>query len=234
MLKKIWMSVVAMLAVIVAGGAVNAMEGPKVEYSADSYMETAEAVMEGPLYYAPGKERREYLMDGQKMIMITRHDKKTAWMLMPEEKTYMEMKLSSKQGRKDDLSAYKDQADHDRADTVNGVKATKSKIIMTAPDGGKLGGFMWTTREGILVKMDAIAVEKGSKERFTINLKNLKIGKQDPKLFEVPADYTGMDMGGIGKALSGEDEGGQDEGQQPQDKGKKKGFGFKDAFDLLK
>ena len=234
MLKKIWVLVAAVAAVIASGGAVSAIEGPKVEYCADSYMETAEAVMEGPVYYAPGKERREYLTDGQKMVMITRQDKKTAWMLMPEEKTYMEMKLSSRQGRRDDLSAYKIEQTIIGPDTVNGVKAVKSKIVMVGPDGGKMGGFMWTTRDGILVKMDAIAVEKGSKERFTINLKNLKIGKQDPELFEVPADYTGMDMGGIGRALSGGDEGGQDEGQQPQDKGKKKGFGLKDAFDLLK
>jgi uncharacterized protein (DUF849 family) len=49
MLKKIWALVVAMVAVIAAGGVVNATEGPKVEYSADSYMETAEAVMKAAL-----------------------------------------------------------------------------------------------------------------------------------------------------------------------------------------
>ncbi|MCC6502631.1 MAG: DUF4412 domain-containing protein [Deltaproteobacteria bacterium] len=233
MLKKLWVSLVMLVAVITAAGIVDAMEGPKVEYSADSYMETAEAVMAGPVYYAPGKERREYLTDGQKMVMITRHDKKAVWMLMPEEKTYMEMKLSSRQGRKDDLSAYKIEQTMIGPETVNGVNATKSKILMVAPDGGKMGGFMWMSRDGILVKMDAIAVEKGSKERFTINLKNLKIGRQDPKLFEIPADYTGMAMGGFGMAIPGGDAGSQDVEQQPQDK-KKKGFGLKDAFDILK
>jgi outer membrane lipoprotein-sorting protein len=234
MLKKILASVVAIVAVIAFGGAVSAMEGPKVEYSADSYLETSEAVMKGPLYYAPGKERRDYLGEnGEKMVMITRSDKKAVWMLMPEEKTFMEMKLSG-QGRKDDLSAYKVEQTMIGPETVNGVNAVKSKLVMIAPDGGKLGGFVWTTREGIVVKMDAISVEKGGKERFTINLQNLKIGRQDPELFEVPAGYTAMDMGGIGKSLFGGDEGGEDEKPQPQDKGKKKGFGFKDAFDLLK
>ena len=128
MLKKLWVSLVMLVAVIAAAGIVDAMEGPKVEYSADSYMETAEAVMAGPVYYAPGKERREYLTDGQKMVMITRHDKKAVWMLMPEEKTYMEMKLSSRQGRKDDLSAYKIEQTMIGPETVNGVNATRARF----------------------------------------------------------------------------------------------------------
>jgi hypothetical protein len=177
-------------------GIAVAWQQPKVEYSADSYMEMAEATMQGALHSAPGKERREYVMEGQKMVMIARHDKKVAWVLMPEDKSYMEMKFP-KEGRKDDISGYKIETTTIGPETVNGVKTTKSKIIMTGPKGEKLGGFWWASKEGIIVKMDAISVDKGSKDRFKIELKNLKIGKQNPSLFEVPAGYTKMDMGGM-------------------------------------
>jgi len=201
----------------------------EVEYSADSYMETAEGVMSGPIHVVPDKERREYVENDKKMVMIIRHDKKVVWMLMPDDKMYMETK-SPKEGRKDDLSNYTIDPTTVGPDTVNGIQTTKSKIIMTnLKTGEKMGGFWWTTKEGIIVKTDVIAVDKNSKERIKSELKDLKIGRQELSLFEVPADFTKMD---IGSMMSGS--GDEDKKRQPQDKGKKKGFGLKDAFDLIK
>jgi len=209
----------------------GAAEKSTPEYSADSTMETADAVMSGAVYVAPGKERRENVMDGEKSVMIIRHDKNVVWMLMPADKMYTEMKPGQSGGRKDDLSAYKIDQTTVGPDSVNGIQATKSKIIMTGPKGDKLGGFWWTTGEGIVVKIDAIAVDKNSKERFKTELKNLKIGKQNPSLFEIPDGYSKMDMGmgGLGKMMGGS----KDDDQQPQDK-EKKGFGIKDAIKLFR
>src|SRR3990172_4153010 len=124
----------------------GAAEKSTPEYSADSTMETADAVMSGAVYVAPGKERRENVMDGEKSVMIIRHDKNVVWMLMPADKMYTEMKPGQSGGRKDDLSAYKIDQTTVGPDSVNGIQATKSKIIMTGPKGDKLGGFWWTTR----------------------------------------------------------------------------------------
>jgi hypothetical protein len=227
---KNWLIVAGL---VLAGPAV-AMPPANVEYSADSSMETADGVMNGTVHVAPGKERREYVMDGEKSVMIMRHDKKLMWMLMPQDQAYMEMKLDQRGARKDDLSAYKIDQTTIGPDTVNGVKTTKSKIVMTGPKGDKLGGFWWASKEGIVVKMDAIAVDKNSKERFKIELKNLKIGKQKPSLFEIPADYSKMDMGmgGLGNMMGGGGKG--DDGKPAPKEKKKSGFGLKDAIDLLK
>ena len=211
----------------------ESMEQPTAEYSADSHMETVDGVVEGKVYAAPGKERRETMMDGNKSIIIMRNDKKKMWMLMPEQKMYTEMKFG-KSGRKDDLSNYKIEKTKVGSDTIDGVKTTKSKIIMTGPNGKKFGGFLWTTKEGIVMKMDAIAVDKNGKDRIKSELRNLKIGKQDPSLFEIPKGYSSMaSMGGIGKMMMQSDEDSEDD-KQPQKKEEKKGFGLKDAFDLLK
>lgn len=207
----------------------HAWQMPKVEYSADSYMETADTTMKGKLNYAPGKERREYNQGGNKMVMIQRLDKKVTWMLQPEEKTYMEMKIP-KEGRKDDISAYKIDQTTVGPEKINGIMTTKSKMIMTGPKGNKLGGFFWTSKEGIVVKMDAISVQKKSRERIKSELKNLKVGKQHASLFEIPPGYTKMDMsmGGIGRMMMGGDD------EKPNEKPKKKAFGLKDAIDLMK
>jgi len=223
-------------------GMANAAQGPSVEYSADAYMETSAMVMQGPAYFAPGKERREYSMEGMKMVTITRRDKKIIWSLMPEEKTYSEMAMPESGGT-GDLSGYTFDLTRVGSEKVNGVQTTKNKMIMTGPNGDKLGGFSWITDQGIVVKMDAIAMDKNSKERIKSELKNLKIGHVDASVFEIPDDYTKMDMsmGGIGKMMMGGDEednpeadNGKSEEKKPEVQEKKKGFSWKDAIDILK
>jgi outer membrane lipoprotein-sorting protein len=224
-------------------GVVNAAQGPAVEYSADSYMETAEGVMQGPAYFAPGKERREFTKDGTTMVNITRHDKKVIWSLMPNDKMYMEMKPSEKNSA-GDLSLYHFDRTEVGHEVVNGVQTTKNKLIMTGPNGEKMGGFMWVSSEGIVVKMDVIAMDKNSKARIKTELTNIKIGHQDPALFEIPAGYNKMDMGGFAQMMlnGGNKEDDEDSGNDNPDHAKKpepkeekkKGFSWRDAIDLIK
>jgi len=209
---------------------------PQVEYSADTMMETAEISMKGHVNYTPTRERREMVTGsgGDKMILITRHDKNIAWTLMPAEKMYMEMSLAQASAQaKDDISKYKIEQTVVGPEKVNGVNTTKSKIIMTGPKGEKMGGFMWMTKENIVVKMDAIAIDKKDKMRFKTELTDLKVGKQDPKLFEVPAGYEKMGMPSFGSLMGGDDKqaGSKKNAGEPQEK---KGFDFMDAVKLLK
>lgn len=123
---------VVLLSIVLVSGVAAAWQQPEVEYSADSYMETVDSVMQGPLHVARGKERREYVQDGQRMVTIIRHDKKLMWALMPEDKIYMEMKMTEEsKTSKDDLSNYKIEQTTVGLETVNGVNTAKSKIIMT-------------------------------------------------------------------------------------------------------
>ena len=213
--------------------AVSASQGPSVDYSADFSMETADVAMQGKMYYSPGKERREYKQDGDNSIMIVRHDKNVVWMLMSEDSVYMEMSIP-KAGRSDDLGAFNMKMTPMGNEVMNGVKTTKSKVIMSAANGAKMGGFIWTSKEGIAVKLDAIGVEKGSKERFKIELTNLKIGKQNPTLFEIPAGYTKMGMGILGGMMGGGHDNKQPQDKKTQHKKKGSGIGLKDALDVFK
>ena len=52
-------------------------------------------------------------------------------------------------------------------------------------------------------KIDAIAVDKGSKDRFKMTQTNIKVGKQPADLFEIPRGFQAMNMGGMGDMLKG-------------------------------
>lgn len=166
---------------------------PKVEYSADSTMETEGGMtMKSRVYHAPGKQRMEMGGEGGN-VTIMRKDKKVIWMLMGN----MYMETAMNQADSQDPHDMDVQQTAVGEETVNGVKTTKYKVIATKKDGSKFGGFFWTTKDGITVKMDLLSKEGDKKMRMSQELTNLKIGKQDPKLFEIPPGYTKNDMGAM-------------------------------------
>ena len=190
---------------------------PQVEYSADSVMQNEEGTIEQHVYVTPGKERREMLTgSGDGSVQIFRYDNKVMWMLMPSEKMYMENSMSK--------AAAKDVSQWDFEETVmgeevlNDMKVTKYKTIATSTDGKKYGGFSWRTKEGISLKSDLLYKEGNEKKRMMTELKNVKIGKQDPKLFEVPEGYTKFDMAGMMGGMMGGQMGREGMGQPPMDR----------------
>ena len=116
---------------------------------------------------------------------------------MPSEKMYMEHSIAGGPSKGNDTSqwTYEDTAVGE--ETLNGMKVTKYKTIATSTDGKKFGGFSWRTKEGINLKQDLLYKEGNDKKRMLTELSNVKIGRQDPKLFEIPDGFTKFDMGGM-------------------------------------
>lgn len=193
------LTLAAALCVATTASFAGPLPTPTVEYSADRIMETSAGTFEGKVYSSKGKERTETNMKGMQSVMIVRPDKQEGYMLMPAQKMYMQMDLAkAKQqsggGAPDDV-----QITEVGSETVEGQATTKYKLIMK---DGSAGGFMWFTKDGVMVKMDAVMKDGKDKSRITMTLKNLTIGAQDASLFEVPAGFTKLpsmgNMGGFG------------------------------------
>lgn len=169
---------------------------PQVEYSADSTMQTEDGVILQKVYATPTMERREMLMDdGETPVLIFRYDTKVMWQLMPSEKMYMEQQVGKSQANDPSQWDFEETVMGD--EVLDGIKVKKYKTIATSSDGKKYGGFSWRTKDGIAVKQDLLFKEGNEKSRLYTELHNLKIGKQDPRLFEVPKDFTKLDMAGM-------------------------------------
>jgi len=181
---------------------------PQVEYSADSVMQTEDNTIEQHVFVTPAKERREMLTgSGDGAIQIFRFDSKVMLQLMPSEKMYMEHSMAQNKGN--DPSQWDFQETVMGEEVLNGMKVTKYKTIATSTDGKKYGGFSWRTKEGISIKSDLLYKEGNEKKRMMTELKNVKIGKQDPKLFEVPEGFTKFDMAGMMGGMMGREGMGQ-------------------------
>lgn len=177
--------------------AVSAAPPPEVnvDYSAESTMETEGGMMmTSKIYHSMNKDRME-MGGADGMISIVRKDKKVVWQLMGE--MYMETPMDASKTSGMEAFDIVEQTEVGQ-ETINGIKTTKSKIVAVKKDGsGKFGGFFWTTKEGITVKMDLLSKEGEKKIRMTSELTNLKLEKQDPALFEIPSGYTKNDMGAM-------------------------------------
>lgn len=194
--------VVALIALAILSAWLPADAGqptrPQAEYSADATIQNEEGTLQQKIFVTPSKERRETLTGtGEGAVMIFRYDTKVMWTLMPSENMYMEYPLAGGQGQGNDPSqwTYEDTAMGE--ETLNGVTVTKYKTIATSTDGKKFGGFSWRTKEGITLKQDLLYKEGNDKKRMLTELSNLTIGKQEPRLFEIPEGFTKFDMGGM-------------------------------------
>ena len=169
-------------------GNANTIPATDTEYSGVRQVVTAEGSFTQTVHHSHGKERSEMQMEGMSMISIIRPDKNVAWQLMPMQKMYMEMDMTSakKMSGKapDDVTIEKV-----GSDILDGINTTKYKLLMKDKSAG---GFIWLSPENIPVKMDFLSKEGKKKQRITMTLKNLKVEPQEAALFELPAGYQPM------------------------------------------
>src|SRR3989304_6229758 len=196
MKKAVMIFIAVIIGVLLSSGAGRAekLMEPQVEYSADSVIETKMGVVKGKVYHAKAKERQELSgeMIGVESIAIVRKDTHIVWVLMPASKTYMEQPFN--EGTSSNMPGGAYELTKLGLETLNGHKTTKSKFTCVLKDGKKLEGFLWMTGEGIVVKMDAAGKDPERDARVKIELTNIKIGKQDDSLFELPPGYNKLNV----------------------------------------
>ncbi|HYB10495.1 MAG TPA: hypothetical protein VEJ16_12575 [Alphaproteobacteria bacterium] len=184
---------------------------PTVDYSADvtmTYLGDSSKTgdddeIKGKVIRTREKERREMTVEGDLEIMIVRLDRKVVWSISPEEKLYIESPLDEALGRAPgpDGKVKEPEVSLETIGTeaVGGVQATKRKIVGKDVDGSPIDGVVWVSEQGIVVRVDSNVVdEDGKHHTVRMELHNLRVGPQDPKLFEIPADYKRVSQSRLG------------------------------------
>ncbi|MFA0887945.1 MAG: DUF4412 domain-containing protein [Synergistales bacterium] len=174
------------LALLLTGGSALA-----AEFSADMAMKAPDGSgMTGKVFVKGPKIRQEMTPDGEKMITILRLDKKLSWVLMPDEKVYMEMKMRES-AEDPSLVEKTDPAKVRRLgkETVNGfvcekIQVTEKSTVIT----------QWLSEElGWPIKGEVKAPEGLSTHEY----KNIKKGGVSDALFEIPSGYQKMSVPGM-------------------------------------
>ncbi|MFQ5847552.1 MAG: hypothetical protein ACE5IQ_07770 [Candidatus Methylomirabilales bacterium] len=171
---------------------------PKVGYSADLRMEMRESaratpmIVTGKIYASrKGNERRETVAEGQETITIWRQDKGVAWMLLPKQRLYMEARGGDTEENPERMiQEGRVKFTKVGSDTVNGIRTTKYRMEATHKHGARFVGHRWVTSKNVPVRMEGTMQGRS----FRTDYRNIKIGRQNPRLFELPAGYQRIAM----------------------------------------
>lgn len=129
---------------------------------------------------------------GKKSIVIMRFDRKVMWSLMPDQKMYVELPWASQA----EWAAYLQDVEAQRQslgdEQVGAYHCEKTRVQVTL-QGKVYTSLEWKAKElkGFVVKTQD---EKG---QWSNEYQNVQLGPQDPALFEVPADYKKLSLGGM-------------------------------------
>ena len=154
-------------------------------FSADIVSVAEGERMTGKMYAGMNKMRFET----SEMITITRMDKGVIWMIMPEEKMYMEQKLPT-----GTVIPTKEPAQNEIERILIGTESFDGKAVdkyqVTMTDGGKkVSHYQWIAKDsGFPLKMAAM---DGSWQQ---EYRNLSFAEPPAVLFELPAGYQKLQM----------------------------------------
>lgn len=150
----------------------------------------------GKAYIKADKIRMETTMQGNTQVTITDPAAKKVYMVMPDQKMYMEMALDpSRMGpeaMKDgssDLGQWKTVG----KETVDGWECEKRVFEFKDKSKGEMTAW-FADKLGHPVK----SVVKEGSMNMTMEYKNIKTGNVDPQLFTVPTGYQKMTMPNMG------------------------------------
>ncbi|HNS33045.1 MAG TPA: DUF4412 domain-containing protein [bacterium] len=156
------------------------------DFSSDVLMKNNGNTMKGKIFVSGERTR----MEMAEMTVISRLDKKVAWILMNEQKMYMEQPVNRNMAVSE---KFPDETERKLVgnDTVDGKKI-KKYLVTIKTDRTTEQVYQWIcVTTGMPLKTSAV---DGS---WSMELKNLKTGKQAAGLFEIPSGYTKMGAGGF-------------------------------------
>jgi hypothetical protein len=156
------------------------------EFTANVVTKSGGKEIPGKVYVKGQKARHEIKIAGQTNIQILRPDKNLIWVVIPQQKAYMEMPLTRESQEKMFLNVTEKQKAKMKkvgTETVNNFACDKYETTLTH-QGKPTKFYIWIATDlGTPIKL---AAQDGS---FSSECKDIKTGGVSDSLFEPPQGY---------------------------------------------
>ena len=138
------------------------------------------------------RERISANVGGVDVTVILRSDRNIAWQLMPQMGIYAEADVS----RMDTPANIRIVSSEPLGEeAVAGQSTMKYRAVFQTRNGARHEGFFWQNKAGVHVKQRFPVTDREGRTRLIeTELRDLKVGVQDPALFEVPDGYRRFDV----------------------------------------
>jgi len=172
-----------------------------VAYRADRVLIVGTQQIPGKMIAIPGHQRHEQLIAGIEQVAIFDFNAARGYFIIPAVTAYLDFPIGPALRELSDPHAV---GAAEGSAEVNGVSTTKYRIDHAAPDGTRIEGTVWLTRDGIPMRGDGAVVESnGKRTPVSWELSNLVEGPQDPKLFTPPSGYFRLPAAALPGFLAG-------------------------------
>jgi hypothetical protein len=177
----------ATLMLISWGALAETLGDARVGFSAERVLVIDGHSYVGRMWHMPGEQRHEQQLPAIKPVFILRAGSATGDVILPQLHTVVEFVLPK------ELSLLSTQDLLRKPlgpETVNGIATTKYAVEEDTP-AGRATGSLWLSPDGIPMKCDSrFAAKNGKVSTIYWELRNVKLGRQDAALFEVPSGYA--------------------------------------------
>ena len=160
------------------------------EFSATMITKAGGTEIPGKVYVKGDKMRNEIQASGHPIINIMRPDKKLVWIIMPQQKAYMEMPINPGTQQRMMSLTEKQKAKMKKvgSETIDGYACEKYETTMDQ-QGKSMKVYTWIATDlGVPIK---VVSEDGS---FSMEYKDIKSGEVADSQFEAPQGYKKMKM----------------------------------------
>lgn len=166
-----------------------------VAFTADFTVSGDKGTYHGSVWHAPGRERRDFSTKDGGQAVILRRDTNSAYLLKPSGRWYVGLGFTAVGALVGGLDTLTVERTRQGADTIAGVKTTRYKVVGSGPKGSRFDGHAWFTNDGVMMKAEGSVTESnGRRSEVATALSNLRLGKVDERMFELPAGWMGMDL----------------------------------------
>jgi outer membrane lipoprotein-sorting protein len=160
------------------------------EFSATMIAKSGGQETQGKIFVKGNMVRNEMNAGGETQISIIRPDKKIMWLIMPAEKSYMEMPLNPQASRQMMIKQPEQQVDMKLLgkETVNGYETEKYETSVKHR-GQAVKEYIWLSKKlGMPIKVAAV---DGS---HSMEYRDIKEGGVSEALFQPPQGYQKLQM----------------------------------------
>lgn len=141
----------------------------------------------GRIWNMPGEQRHEQDLPSVKPVFILHAGSTFGEILLPQLHTAVEFAMPKALAA---LSAPELLGKPVGEERINGIATTRYTVDKVTPEG-RLSGSLWLSADGIPMRCDgSLMRENGKATTVHWELRDVRIGPQDPSLFAVPKGYA--------------------------------------------
>src|SRR5215472_5843048 len=156
----------------------------------------------GMVFHTPGHDRHEQEIQGIPEVILLDAAAKQGILLLPGLNSYLPFAFPRLMAELDDPSWRRVPQGEE---VVNGVRTTKYRVDHTGGDGSRAQGWLWLSAQGVLMRLDGVVTRAGASAGTSIRMElaGLRLGRQDPQLFQIPPGLIKLPSGALEGLLSG-------------------------------